>query len=57
MHIEQLPPQDNASDDSYSEQDMVYYNKDDITEYSKGLGLNRVKARNAPQSYFSENDI
>jgi len=35
---------------------MVYYNKDDLTNYSKGLGLNRVKAKNGPQ-YFSENDI
>lgn len=49
MHIENLPHQDNASDDSFSEQDMVYYNKDDLTNYSKGLGLNKVKARNAPQ--------
>ena len=45
MHIEHLPNQDNASDDSFSEQDMVYYNKDDLTNYSKGLGLNKVKAK------------
>ena len=58
MHIEQLPEQDNASDDSFAEQDMVYYNKDDLTNYSKGLGLNKVKARQplGPQ-YFSENDL
>jgi hypothetical protein len=37
---------------------MVYYNKDDLTNYSKGLGLNRVKAkRQSMPSYFSENDI
>lgn len=45
MHIEHLPDQDNGSDDSFAEQDMVYYNKDDLTNYSKGLGLNKVKAR------------
>lgn len=37
---------------------MVYYNKDDLTNYSKGLGLNKVKARPSPgQNYFSENDL
>lgn len=35
---------------------MVYYNKDDLTNYSKGLGLNKVKAKQQPQ-YYSENDI
>ena len=58
MHIEHLPNQDNASDDSFSEQDMVYYNKDDLTNYSKGLGLNKVKAKAKPNNqYYSENDI
>lgn len=47
MHIEHLPNQDNASDDSFSEQDMVYYNKDDLTNYSKGLGLNKVQKRSS----------
>lgn len=56
MHIEHLPDQDNASDDSFAEQDMVYYNKDDLTNYSKGLGLNKVKAKQQPL-YYSENDI
>ena len=46
MHIEHLPNQDNASDDSFSEQDMVYYNKDDMTNYSKGMGLNKVPVKN-----------
>ena len=38
---------------------MVYYNKDDLTNYSKGLGLNKVRAKNPnkPNNYFSENDI
>ena len=39
---------------------MVYYNKDDLTNYSKGLGLNRVKVKKHEkqnQNYFSENDI
>jgi len=42
MHIEHLPNQDNGSEDSFDEQDMVYYNKDDLTNYSKNLGLNKV---------------
>lgn len=58
MHIEHLPNQDNGSEDSFSEQDMVYYNKDDLTNYSKGLGLNKVKAKVLPQNkYYSENDL
>lgn len=57
MHIEHLPNQDNGSDDSFSEQDMVYYNKDDLTMYSKHLDLNKVKARGPGQQYFSENDL
>jgi len=37
---------------------MVYYNKDDLTNYSRGLGLNKVKAKTtAKPQYFSENDI
>lgn len=37
---------------------MVYYNKDDLTQYSKDLKLNRVKAkRQSLPTYFSENDI
>ncbi len=52
MHIEHLPNEDNASDDSFSEQDMVYYPKDDMTVYSKGLGLNKVSAKNNPGSNF-----
>lgn len=58
MHIEHLPNQDGASDDSFSEQDMVYYNKDDLTNYSKDLGLNKVRVKRPPQNqYFSENDL
>jgi hypothetical protein len=45
MHIEHMPNQEDQSDDSFSEQDMVYYNKDDLTNYSRGLGLNKVKAK------------
>lgn len=40
---------------------MVYYNKDDLTNYSKGLNLNRVKAKQLPlpsnNKYYSENDL
>jgi hypothetical protein len=36
---------------------MVYYNKDDLTNYSKGLGLNKVRAKQPGQNYFSENDL
>ena len=58
MQYEHLPNQDNQSDESFSEQDMVYYNKDDLTNYSKGLGLNKVKAKKRNQGqYFSENDL
>lgn len=65
MHIEHLPNQDNGSEDSFDEQDMVYYNKDDLTMYSKNLGLEYVKPKNMPQSmtqqqkfqYYSENDL
>jgi hypothetical protein len=32
-----------------AEGDMVYYNKDDLTNYSKGLGLNKVQAKNFRQ--------
>jgi len=42
MHIEHLPNQGDGSEDSFEEQDMVYYNKDDLTNYSKNLGLNKV---------------
>lgn len=45
MQFEQLPNQDNTSDDNLSEHDMVYYNKDDLTNYSRPLGLNKVKAK------------
>lgn len=38
---------------------MVYYNKDDLTNYSKNLGLNKVKAKLQPPTnkYYSENDL
>ena len=44
-HIENLPNDYNGSENSFSEHDMVYYNKDDMTAYSKNLGLNKVKPR------------
>ncbi|PCI27214.1 hypothetical protein COB52_05135 [Candidatus Kaiserbacteria bacterium] len=37
---------ENNSEDSFDEQDMVYYQKDDMTQYSKHLGLNKVKKKN-----------
>lgn len=61
MHIEHMANQEDQSDDSFSEQDMVYYNKDDLTQYSKNLGLNKVKAKinnvKGGGNYFSENDL
>ena len=31
------------SEESFSEGDMVYYNKEDLTNYSRHLGLNKLK--------------
>lgn len=56
MHIGNLPNQENASDDSYSEHDMVMYSKDDMTNYSKHLKLNRVPAKKPNVPYYSEGD-
>ena len=37
---------------------MVYYNKDDITEFSKDLKLNRIKVKDLPKGkYLSEDDV
>ena len=32
---------------------MVYYNKDDLTNYSKGLGLNKVQAKNQKLKHYA----
>jgi len=52
-----LPGEENQSEDDEYEQDMVYYNKDDLTNYSKHLGLNKVAKRKPNVPYYSENDI
>lgn len=39
---EELPGRSDSSD-SFSEGDMVYYNKEDLTNYSKHLGLNKLR--------------
>ena len=36
---------------------MVFYNKDDMTNYSKHLGLNKVAKKKPNVPYYSENDI
>lgn len=33
------------SDDEFDEGDMVFYNKDDMTQYSKNLGINKLQSR------------
>jgi hypothetical protein len=45
VHIGGLPNKEDGSEDSFNEQDMVYYHKDDLTQYSKHLGLNKVKRK------------
>jgi hypothetical protein len=54
-----LPQDASISDEDYTEQDMVYYHKDDLTNYSKGLGLNKVKkkANSNVQFFYNDNDI
>ena len=39
------PNQVNESDDEMDEADMVMYNKDDMTNFSKSLGLNKMQSR------------
>ena len=57
MHIDHLKNEDVNSEESFGENDMVYYEKDDITKFSENRGINRVKRRQAPQAYYSENDL
>jgi hypothetical protein len=54
-----LPQEASVSDEDYTEQDMVYYHKDDLTNYSKGLGLNKVKQKpnQNVQFFYNDNDI
>lgn len=42
---------DSDNSDSFSEGDMVYYNKEDLTNYSKHLGLNKL---NGPGQRFKK---
>jgi len=39
------PKQHLDSDNNTEENDMVYYNKDDMTNFSKGLGVNKLQSR------------
>lgn len=48
MHIDHLQNEEINSDESFAEQDMVYYDKDDLTRFSENRGINRVKRRQAP---------
>jgi hypothetical protein len=56
MHIGGLPD-DIQDEDEYEEYEMVHYHKDDTTNYSKHLGLNKVPKRKPHAPYYSENDI
>ena len=47
-------PED-LSDYSLDEGDMVYYEKDDMTQFSKALGLNKTQKK--PTKYWSDVDI
>ena len=46
-----------GSDYSMDEQDIVYYHKDDTTQFSKPLGLNKTKKRDGNPLKLSEEDI
>lgn len=45
----------NSDEDSMDEQDIVYYHKDDLTQFSKNLGLNKVR-RKQDELKLSEED-
>ena len=46
-----------GSDYSMDEQDIVYYHKDDMTQFSKLLGLNKIRKREGNPLKLSEEDI
>lgn len=46
----------NSDEDSMDEQDIVYYHKDDLTQFSKNLGLNKVRRRHGDPLKLSEED-
>ena len=46
-----------GSEDSMDEQDIVYYHKDDLTQFSKHLGINKVKRRDGNPLKLSEEDL
>jgi Spy/CpxP family protein refolding chaperone len=56
VHIGGLPNKEDGAEDSFNEQDMVYYHKDDLTQYSKHLGLNKVK-RKQQLYFYSDTDV
>lgn len=56
MHIGGMP-EDAQDEEEYEEYEMVHYHKDDTTNYSKHLGLNKVPKRKPHAPYYSENDV
>ena len=46
-----------GSDYSMDEQDIVYYHKDDMTQFSKPLSLNKIRKRDGNPLKLSEEDI
>lgn len=56
MHIGGMP-EDVQDEEEYEEYEMVHYHKDDTTNYSKHLGLNKVPKRKPHVPYYSENDV
>jgi hypothetical protein len=46
-----------GSEESMDEQDIVYYHKDDLTQFSKHLGINKVKRRDGNPLKLSEEDL
>mmetsp|Transcript_12501 Transcript_12501/g.14306 ORF Transcript_12501/g.14306 Transcript_12501/m.14306 type:complete len:612 (+) Transcript_12501:565-2400(+) len=46
----------NGSEDSMEEQDIVFYHKDDITQFSKHLGLNKTRKREGNPLKLIEED-
>ena len=57
MHLTNMNDPENESDDAFSDgiDVVVEYPKDDLTKYSEGRGLNKV--RMPKPNYFSENDL
>lgn len=49
--------EDDDESEEISERDIVYYQKDDTTNYSRPLKLNKVKKKNLPRLSDDEDPI